>query len=460
MRRSLWLSVFLLGSGAVPGYAQSTVGAGDGSATNNPDLIRAGSNCTYNCGVVASSEPIDLYSPPIVMDQGDRLVPGPDYSATPLTQSLPGLNWVPYESEAPWFETDWSIQLRGSYIEGSRNTEALARVEPEFSLTHASRRGAFTLEAGAELDMDRNDTPRIGGFDLSASQVLALDPQSNVTFTGDLSVSQQSVNAVDVARNVRMTPLEVDGAASAGVDRRFGQLGISAVLDGSRYLISDTQLASGPQSNLDQKYWKGGGTLRAGYAVTPILTPFLEADAHYTLFDAAPSSTGIALDGWDYAFSAGLAADWQDVLSAEGSIGFGIRQFDDPSLSEVSSALYALDVTYAPMETVEVGAMVSTALNGGDPDNGQLASVTYSAAADLSYVLNSWLTLRCSINGALDEPQRGPRRTITYGGGVGADVALTDNSSLTFDYGYDESHTISQPIEHAHEFALGVMFSR
>lgn len=460
MRRAAFVSVVCLGAAAVPAAAQNLNSSGDGSGTDNPDLMGPANACAQACSAPSAEEPIALYGPPPVIDQGDRLVPASDLSAVALDPSMAGIDGYPYEADAPWFETDWSIRLRGSYIEGTGGMDAQVSVEPQFSLVHVSRGGAFTLDTSAELIVDRDDTPRLAAVDVSVSQTLALDAQSNLSASGDLSLSQQSLTAPEVGSDVVATPVELEGAVSVGVDRQFGQLGLEATGDVTRYLSSDTQLVGGPESNVDQQYWNAGGTLRAGYAVTPILTPFVEAGAHFTAYDAAPGSTGVLLNNWNYALSAGLAANWQDVFTAEASVGLGLRRFTDASVGEMSSAIYALDLTYAPDETVAVSANLSTELDPGDPDSGAPRAVTYAASADLSHTLNSWLTLRGSIGGDLTLPESGAARTLNVGGGVGADVALTDNTSLTLDYAYDESRTEALAPERAHEFSLGVMFSR
>lgn len=441
----------LLAVGA--GMADELNNFGDGSYANNPDLTNGTTGgCAQSC--MSAPEP---FAPPGVVVTHDRLVPG---GRAPSLVLHPGLPGTPMESDAPYFQTDWSISLRGSYVESSKVSEVRVSVVPEFSLSHESRRGLLTFDASAQLDMDRGKDPRLQGFDVGLTQEFRLDPVTSATLTGDISLSQQSVNDPDVPNNVVEMPFEFDGVASAGVSRQFGNLGLEASVDGERFVQSDTRLRARMLNNEDQKFWRGGGSLRAGYAVTPILTPFVQGGAHYTMFDAAPISTGTKLDGWEYVLSAGLAADWKDVITAEISAGYSIREFDDASLMAMGSAVYGLEVTYTPDETVALGANMSTTLNPGNPDAGEMTSVTYAGTADASYMLNSWLTLRGSISGTYTKPQFGARDTIGYGGGVGADVSLTRNTSLTFDYAYDEAHMMTRPIERTHEFALGLTFSR
>ncbi len=458
--RLVAVTLFCSALAAASGPARGQVFTGDGSSTDNPDLLRTSSVCSAPCDKPQTDQPINLYAPPPVIDQGDRLVPGADAENAPLSALVPGQAGTPYEADAPWFETDWSVRLRGSYIESTEGVEALVRVEPEFSLIHASRSGEFTLETSAELNLDRDDTPRVSALDLSAEQVFALDRLSNLSLSGDISLSQGSINDPGVPDEVTGMPIELEGSAALGADRQFGQLGLEASVDLTRKLMTSTQTDGGPQSNLDQQYWAYGGALRAGYQLTPILRPFVQTDAHFIRFDAPPASDPASLNGWDTNYLVGLEASWQDVLTAEVTAGLGTRQFQAGGQETLRSAVYGFNLDYVPDEALAIGAEFSTTLNPGNPDEGQPRSVTYAASADVNYALNSWLTLRGSVGGDFTDPRPGTVHVLNYGAGVGADVALTDNSSLTFDYAYDESRTTAEPVERAHEFALGLMFSR
>lgn len=426
--------------------------AGDGSASNNPDLVQNASGCAVSC----MSAPDPMAPPPVIVTS-DRLLPGGQ--ARPLMLD-PGLTGMPPEGDAPYMQVDWSVSLRGSYVESSKGSLLSTSLIPEFTLSHESRRGVLDIDASADLALDQGQQPRVAGFDLGLNQSFVLDPVTQVTLTGDLSVSQQSASEPDVPRNVVAPPLEIDGLASATLARQFGRFGLEATADIERFWTSDTVLRTRTRSNTDQMYWAGGGALRAGYAVTPILTPFVEGGVHYTRFDAALVSTGIKLDGWEYAMNAGLAANWKDVLTGEISAGYSIRQFDAASLADLGSIVYAADLAFTPGETISFGIGGSTAFNPAVPSAGSVSSVTYEGSADAAYMLNQWVTLRGSISATFTQPQTGIQRTLGYGAGVGADLLLNENSALTFDYAYDQSHTISQPIEQAHEFTLGVTFSR
>lgn len=443
-----------------PAYAEGLDNSGDGSGTNNPDLLQTSSVCAAPCGVAAADQPINLYAPPPVIDEGDRLVPASEMESAPLTALQPGRNGMPFDADAPWFETDWSVRLRGSYIESTQGIEALVRVEPEFSLVHYARGGDFTLSSSAELNLDRNDTPRLAAVNVSAEQVYALDQMSNLSLSGNIALSQGSLNDPGVPDEVTVMPVELDGDVALGVERQFGQLGLQASGDISRKLMTATGTDGGEVSNNDRQYWKYGGALRAGYQLTPILTPFVQVDAHLTRFDEPPESDPTPLDGWDSNYLVGLEANWRDVLTAEVSAGVGMRQFEAEDLETMQSAVYGFSLDYTPDDALAVGAALSTTLNPGDPDAGLPRSITYAASADVNYALNSWLSLRGSLSGDVSEALDGSGRAVNYSGGVGADLTLTDHSSLTFDYVYDEVRATDEPVERAHEFSLGLMFSR
>ena len=87
--------------------------SGDGSGTNNPDL---------------------LTPPPHLLDA------------------------PPYEWD-PFFDLDWSLALRGAYVTGESGARYEGLAVPSVTLTHQTLRGGYELSGSAEITTEQRSTP-------------------------------------------------------------------------------------------------------------------------------------------------------------------------------------------------------------------------------------------------------------------------------------------------------------
>jgi len=430
---------------AVP--AQPMGYQGEGSHSSNPGL----SGDTHLSGEGETG-------PPPVLVTSDRLLAGP-----PPDKGLPDgpLRPAPSAQPAPFFETDWSISLRGSYEHRTDNSRFVASVVPEFALLHTGRRSTITLRGTTELSADDDGSRQMRNAEGSVDVTYRIDraTEASLAATGRLSREHPLDPGVD--DSVAATPHEIDATVAAGLARQFNRLGIEARGEIARHHETDTALVGGAKrSGKPSSFWEVGAGLRAGFDLTPILTPSIEADVTRTRYDAAPESTGVRRDGWEYVIRGGLAANWRDVITTEASVGYGMRTFDAGSIADVHSALYALNLTYTPNGALAVGAGLSSTIEAGDPDAGDGTATVYEANVDASYGVNSLLTLRGALSGSVTRPRGDGLNSYGYTAGAGANLAINKRTDLTLDYTYEFSHDPPDPDEHAHGVTLGLTFSQ
>src|SRR5690606_9461587 len=147
-------------------------------------------------------------------------------------------------------------------------------------------------------------------------------------------------------------------------------------------------------SNSDERSTRYEGTLRLGYALSPIVEAFGEGTVGRTQFDAIDPDLGARRTGTDYALRGGIAANWQDRITLEASVGRGWRTYDAGGLSDAQSWLYGGSIGWRPTTTTQLTASLDTELTPGA--NGSGASTTYRAGFEASHTANSWLGLRVS----------------------------------------------------------------
>lgn len=414
-------AAFAVLTGGLPVLAGEFNPMGDGSGANNADLLDDGAGGCENC----------------VLD-------------TP-----------PDEWDAPFFDLDWSLALRGAYVRDKDGERFEMLAVPSVTLTHQTMRGGYEISADAEFSRSSLDVTRIAALRAAVAADYELDTLTSISGKLGLSLTQASPGAPGVANNVATAPVIGSGEAEAAVTREFGLFEVGLRGSASRTVYGPTTLVDASVvDNSTQNNWQLGSGLRLGYAVTPIVTAFVDGSAGYQFYDLPSPIFLEKLDAADYAVRAGLGAKWNSVLEAEGSIGLGLRRFAAPAFGEVVSTLYDAKLTFRPDETVTLGGTFSTSVGAPGPDSGGLARVEYVAAADASYRLNTWVKLRASA-GWRHAQLVGTATTETgYNAGAGLDYLLNEFARLTADYAYRRAETTPDPAEEEHRVTLGVTFSR
>lgn len=228
-------------------------------------------------------------------------------------------------------------------------------------------------------------------------------------------------------------PIFATYGATAGVTESFNrlQLGIRGSID--RNVYEDARLSDGSViAQADRNSNQYGVRLRAGYEISPILTPFVEVLADTRVYDNPVDSSGIRRDSDGIGFTAGTSIRLTSYLSGEISAGLQHRDYVDPSLRSISAPLVntALVWQISPLTTVrfnQATGVIETSVPGSSGVFTDVAtlevqhdllrnlSITvggayvgseyqgvrikdngYSALARLDYRFNRWLTLRGS----------------------------------------------------------------
>lgn len=388
---------------------------------------------------------------------GDAGLPG--YPGTGCERCVPGP--APHEWDAPYFDLDWSLALRGAYVRDAGGERFEALVVPGVTLRHETMRGGYDLSLSGELARSSLDQTRISALRAAAAADYQFDAVTAFSGNLDLSLTQDSPSAPGLAGNTAIAPLVGTAETQAEVTRELGFFEVGLRGSASRTVYGPTTRTDGSVvDNSEQNNWKAGAGLRLGYAVTPILTAFVDGSAGYHFYDLPSPAYLEKLDAADYAVRAGLNAQWTSVLEAEASIGLGLRQFASPIFPEVVSTLYDARLTFRPDETVTLGGTLSTSIGEPGPNSGGLARVEYAAAADASYQLNTWVRFRAAA-GWRQALLVGTANTETgYNAGIGLDYLLNEFATLTADYAYGWSRATPNPAEERHQVTLGVTFSR
>ncbi len=422
---------------ATVGYAQ-----GDGSFTDNPDLLRGSFSpfcepamLCHAADTTPPAPPMPVPGPLTLTDPPAAPVPAPA-PPQPHPQASPLQAPPAYATGSPgvWRAT-YGVALRGSFIHSGGANRYEALVIPNLGLRYEGQGTRASLSGSARIVQPRGGDARVGAASLEGNYSHAVTSSSRLALDGIIWVSQEDPAGIDVTPSGAMTaPLQFRAEANAALTRQLGRLDLTASLGISRSQTGETVLAGGgtiDNSGTDRTRISGG--MRLGYKLTPIFGVFASGNAGREEFDRISPDIGVSRSGWDYALRGGVSANWHDVTSLEASAGYGWRTYD-AALPVTRSVLYGLAFGYNPDPTLRLRAAFDTEIAPGT--GGAVASIDYTLSLEAAYKVNQWLGLRAEASASLSEAEGSGALKRRYGAGIGADIAMGPHSNFSFDYGY------------------------
>jgi opacity protein-like surface antigen len=367
----------------------------------------------------------------------------------------------PHDFAAPWFDLDWSLALRGSYVRTTAGDYFEGTANPSVTLHHEFLRGSYEATASAEVSKSTVEDFRLGAFRTGFKGDYQIDESLSTAGELNFAWTRDSSRALGTDPTIALQPQVFSGDGEASLQRDFGPLVFTGTVNGARTVYGETTLVdTSTVDNSAQNNWRVSGSLRVGYRVTPIVTAFVEGTAGYQWYDVPSPSYLVKLDAADYQVRAGLSAEWNDVWKAEASVGYALRRFAEPSFGDTSALLYDASVTYRPDETVEINGEFTTSFDAPGPDSNGTARLEYAAQGDVAYLVNPWLKLRATAGWTYAQLVGTTDTERSYNLGAGADYVLNEFTTLTADYNYSNSESPPNPAEDAHRVTVGVTFHR
>lgn len=365
-----------------------------------------------------------------------------------------------HEPIAPFFDTEWTLGLRGAYVQDPDGQHFEAIVAPAVKMTHERRRQTLDFAADAEIVKRSDGAQRIAALRFSAATEYALDRVSRFKWDGTLALTQADASAPDLASNVLIAPVVIEGETEASLARQFGRFTLTGRASAGRNVSGPTTLDDlSQQDNSTSNVTSFGAGLRLGFEVTPRLSVFADVSRETDMFDLPSPTLLVKLDGSTNAVRIGATSKWGRFIDAEASIGFGLRQYEAGGLADVSSVLYEARLSYTPDETFTLSAELDTTIASAAPDSLADGEVEYTASAKARYVVNSWLALRAEAAWSRTISVGTPDTEEGYGFGVGADYMVNSHASIAADYSFGRSIISPDPAEDTHRVTLGLVFS-
>jgi hypothetical protein len=390
--------------------------------------------------------------PPVIV-RGNRTPVAPGLAGTvpgqpPRKRLKPDDNpFDPIGSRVGGFLVKSAVELRGGYDSNPARINipkgaAFYVMAPELMVTSnwsrhalvADLRGSYT-GYGTTLGTDGNAIPLPAPVNLDRPSFDGhidgrLDATRDTKLLGQLRmrVFTDNPGSPNIQTGLTKYPLGFSAGSSLGIDQSFNRLQIAAVGSFDRTTYQPSQLTDGTtDSNSDRNYNQYGGVVRVSYELMPGVKPFGEAQLDRRVRDFEPdrslyfrNSNGTALKG-------GTSFEFSRLLTGEIALGYGMRSYADPRLSDLAGLLTSgsLIWTATPLTTARFSSTTSL-------DETTLAGVsgvlTRSYSFQVDHDFRRWLTAIGRFSWGTSDYQ-GSDRFDTFGS-VGGDLVYKMNRNL------------------------------
>jgi hypothetical protein len=394
----------------------------------------SGEEAADDADITGSVQPVANEAP---VDTTDPLA---DIAAAPLRRTSPEIG--PYDAlgiRAGSFILYPSLETTVGY--STNATGSAGGAESGF--------GSVTPELRIQSDWARHETTLTlrGSYEDFTEDSIDEQPTASVEGTARLDLAEGW--EANLAAGYNYTTQSVsDPNFPAGVDQPPGVHGLtsSAELRGgmgrnvfefetdlSRTIYEDGTSGGAEVDQGDRTNTEIGGRLRYGFAVSPVLMPFVEGEAARRIYDRKVDNGGIERSAWIYGIRGGIAYRSDPVLSGEVAVGYAIADVDDPALSSIEALTFDGSLVWSPTELTTVTFSGSTEVNPGtDPSSS--GSVLYAAAVDVAYLCRENVTIDALANVSHERFEGTGQEDTTYQLGLGATWRLNRSVHLTGGY--------------------------
>jgi hypothetical protein len=259
-----------------------------------------------------------------------------------------------------------------------------------------------------------------GGIEAALELEIGSDYRARGTFTY-LATPESAASPVVIADAVD-EPMTQRIGGTLGLEKDAGKTRFGITGGIGHDIYGDAELeGGGTLSQKDRDATLYTLALRAGYEISPALTPFVETEIGRNAYVEDVDSAGYRRSSDRYALRAGLALDRGEKFSGEIAAGWMREEFDDDRLAPLSAPSLRADVLWSPMRGTDVRLAGSTVLEDTTTP-GESGSVLYATSVTVERQMRANLTGNALLGAAWRD----------YSGSDGEETILTAEAGMTW----------------------------
>ena len=252
-------------------------------------------------------------------------------------------------------------------------------------------------------------------------------------------------------------PLIETYGAGAAVTERFGRLAVNLRGTVDRTSYENATLSDGTKLKLsDDNYNQYGAKLRAGYEVTPGVTPFVEAFIDTRRHDTRTDGAGYARDSNGIGARAGSSFEISRTLTGEASVGYAKRRYEDGRLADLRGLIADSSLAWSatPLTTVTLRAGTELAETN---QAGASGAVVRRAGLEVTHALMRNLNLSGALTYQNTDYTGLARKDDSYSAALRAEYSLTRSVALRTSFTHERLKSSAPGNDYtANVFLLGL----
>lgn len=278
-------------------------------------------------------------------------------------------------------------------------------------------------------------------------------PESNVF--GNLVHSHNHEDRGSADAVPGLNPTQYDSTeASVGFARKDGAISTSARFTSEKFDFSTPAGAVSPYNNDDRNRTMDSVVARVGYAVSPILEPFIQAETDSRRYDKTLDDNGFMRSSDGYRIALGMEFRTSATMQGEAYIGQMYQQFDDVRFTDVNQPYFGGDLSWKPLAGTTATAFLERTL-AETTVAGASSSVDTTMGAKVEKVISQNML----VNGRMAytwSDFKGGRNDETLDAGAGLKYYVTPTVFLGADYRFVNRDS---NVSYANYFRNQAMFS-
>ena len=274
-------------------------------------------------------------------------------------------------------------------------------------------RGSFTHYS----DIDHNDRPDAaavvrGRIDVTKTTRIELEEKAALT--------TQSAGTPDSINGAKRPPNIYTLGSTVGVVQAFNRFELGLYGGFERNIYQNADLLGGGVLDLsDSNYNSYSARLRGSYEVTGGVKPFAEVSVDTRVFDHTVDALGIRRGSDGMKADVGITLDRPEIIKGEASIGYGRRNYDDPTLQNISGLMVDASLVWKATPLTKVTFAVTSTI-GESTLTGASGVFTREAKVTVDHAFRRWLVGSAFGSYGVDDYQGIGQidKRFTYGGAL------------------------------------------
>ena len=339
-----------------------------------------------------------------------------------------------------------AIELSGGYdTNPGRFTtprgSAFYKVAPELVIASqwsrhsvvADLRGSFTGYGNTFPSLDGSVSPVPVNVDLpdftgKIDGRLDVSRDTHVLSQLRLRVGTDNPGSPNIQAGLAQYPLYATTGGTLGVEQNFNRLQVTVSATADHTAYQDSKLTDGTSTtNDDRNFNQFGGIARVSYDLLPGVKPFGEIEGDTRVHETNVDRNGFQRDSNGGYAKAGTTFEFSRLLTGEISVGYALRNYQDPRLQQLTGLLTSASLVWSVSPLTTAKFISNTSVDETTlPGTAGVLTRTYTAEVDHDF--RRWLTAIGRFTYGTMDYQGATRRDQTYS--ASADLIYKLNRSF------------------------------